>query len=251
MKIVLGLLLVIGGLFAASTLIPNKYADCANIGTRHGIDVCKSKEKPVVKVVKKKKPILKLSGLSIKELEALAVKHKGNASHVGRIERRIMFLKTREAELKQVRKEIEYGALKSEFERLKFVRENYNLGSPARNLINDTLRAIKVEIIKWEIGSLKQKHLKPQSRKPASLSGGWNPVRKRNFTHSFKKVCSTKLPFTASQCNYWAKCAVNLFEEAYPSFTDLLKDSKENRSKVFGGSYMIGRICGARVINNK
>ena len=162
MKTILGLLLVIGGLFAASTLIPNEYAECSKIGVRHGLDACKSKKKPVVKVVKK--PSIKIFGLSVKELEALALVHPKNQKLQGRIERRIMFLKNREKELKQVRKEIEYGALKSEFARLKFVRENYNIGSHARNLINDTLRAIQDQIKKFE---KENPVVKPVSRKPA------------------------------------------------------------------------------------
>ena len=115
-------------------------------------------EKPMVKVVKK--PTIQIYSLSVKELQALALKHGGNEKLQSRIKRRIYFLNKREAELKQVRKEIELGGLKSEFARLKVLRDRYPKLSAGRRLLNKTLRSINAEIIKWEIGTLKQRNKK-------------------------------------------------------------------------------------------
>ena len=120
-------------------------------------------EKPVVKVVKK--PSINIFGLSVKELNLLSLKHLKNEKLQGRIKRRIYFLNKRAAELKQVRKEIELGGLKSEFARLKVLRDRYPAISVGRQLINKTLRAIKEQIKKFEKENPVVKNV---SRKPAS-----------------------------------------------------------------------------------
>ena len=121
----------------------------------------KKEIKKVVKIVKK--PSIKIFGLSVKELEALALKHGGNEKLQGRIKRRIYFLNKKAAELKQVRKEIELGGLKSELARLKVLRDRYPAISVGRQLINKTMRAIKDQIRKF---NKENPVVKPVNRKP-------------------------------------------------------------------------------------
>ena len=107
----------------------------------------KKVEKPMVKVVKK--PAIKLSGLSVKELKVLALSHGGHEKLQKRIKRRIYLLNYQALELKRVRKEIELDGLKSEFKRLKALRNRYPLASVGRGLINKTLRSIRQKIQKF------------------------------------------------------------------------------------------------------